>query len=373
MSKPSPLKRRLDSLLSLTAVSVKMYFRNVTAVFFTLLIPVLLIGIFGLLNSGNSTGNIHLGLTNHSQTQLATSFVDTIKKVTAFKVENLSEAEARDKLGKGKLDLQVVIPADFGAISDAGQPQQSKIQTFFNQGNPGTGQTAGLILGQIASSINNSITKAPQIVGVETKGVKTNNLSFIDFLVPGIIAMSIMQLGIFSVAFGFISFKTSGALRRLQATPTHPFNFLIGQSVARLIIGVLQVGLLLGLGIFAFHMHLVGNIFELIVLATLGTLVFLAFGFAIAGWAKDENQAAPVANLVSFPMLFLSGVFFPRDSFPSYLKTITNFFPLTYLADGMHKIANEGASLYAIRGDLLGLFIWGIIAYIIAIKLFRWE
>lgn len=373
MAKRSSLKRMWQSLASLTNVSVKMYFRNVTAVFFTLFIPVLLIGIFGLLNTGNTGGNIKIGLTNYSHTQLATTYVEAIKKITAFKIDSLSESDAADKLSKGKLDLQVIIPQNFGAVDTFGRLQQVAVTAHYNKASPGTGQTAGLILSQVANEINAGITKAPQIISVNTTGVQTNNLSYIDFLVPGIMAMSIMQLGIFSVAFGFISYKSSGALRRLQATPTHPFNFIIAQSIARLIIGVLQVGLLLGLGIALFHMHLVGSILDLLVVATFGVIVFLAFGFAIAGWAKEENQAAPVANLISFPMLFLSGVFFPRDGFPAYLKTITNFLPLTYLADAMHRIANEGVSLWTVRGDVLGLLVWGIVTYFIAVKLFSWE
>ena len=307
------MNRNWQSLRVLTAASVKMYFRNVTAVFFTLFIPILLIGIFGLLNTGNTSGNIHSGLTNYSNSDLSKGFVSAVKKIDAFKVEDDSESDAATKLGKGKLDLRVIIPADFGVADAQGHLQESKVIAHFNEGSPGTGQTAGLILGQIANGFNQKVTNAPQLVSVDTTGVKTNNLNYLDFLVPGIMAMSIMQLGIFSVAFGFISYKTSGALRRLQATPTHPLIFLIGQSVARLIIGVLQVCLLLLMGMAFFHLHMVGSVLNLLIAATFGVIVFLSFGFAIAGWAKEENQAAPVANLVTFPMLFLSGVFFPRD------------------------------------------------------------
>jgi ABC-2 type transport system permease protein len=198
-------------------------------------------------------------------------------------------------------------------------------------------------------------------------------LGIIDFLIPGIIAMSIMQLGIFSVAFGFVSFKTTGALRRLQATPTRPLLFIIAQSTARVLIGVIQVLILISLGTIFFHIHMVGNLAEFLVASTLGVIVFLAFGFCVAGWAKDENQAAPIANLITFPMLFLSGIFFPRDGFPAWLKTVTDFFPLTYLSDGLRRIANEGASLGAIRGDLLGMTIWGVIVFFVAVLVFRWE
>lgn len=359
-------------LTSLTTASIKMYFRNVSAVFFTLFIPVMLVVIFGFLSGGDGKGSIKVDLKNYSDSQLARSYVEGVKKVDVFKVKETDEATARDELGKGKIDLEVVVPKEFGQAGPQG-PRPAEIKTYFNKAKPANGQTASLILGQIAASFNSQITHSPQVITLKSEGVTTNNLGYIDFLLPGIMAMSIMQVGIFSVAFGFISYKTSGALRRLQATPTSPANFLAAQSITRLIIGFLQVGILLALGIWLFNMHLVGNIFTLLLVATLGTLMFLAFGFAVAGWARDENQAAPVANLVTFPMLFLSGTFFPRDNFPDYLRTITDYLPLTFVADAMRVISNEGAGLWTVRGDILGIVIWGIIGYFIANKLFSWE
>ncbi len=366
------MQRKWQAFRSLTIASLKMYFRNVTAVFFTMFIPIILVIIFGLLNSGDNTGSIHIALTNNSKTEVAQNFEKSLKEIKAFKIDDVGEQDARDQLGKGKIDLQVVIPTDFGAVAASGL-KPSTVASYYNQGKPGSGQTAGLIIGQVMSQYNAKITNAPQIFALKNTGIKTNNLNYIDFLLPGIIAMTIMQLGIFSVAFAFISFKTSGALRRMQATPLHPINFIGAQSVTRLIIGVAQVLILLGIGVFAFNMHLIGSLFNMISMSLIGIVTFLAFGFAIAGWAKDENQAAPVANLISFPMLFLSGTFFPRESFPEYLQKITNVLPLTYLADGLRRIANEGATLWMVRGDILGLVIWAIIAFIIAVRVFKWE
>ncbi len=366
------MNRQLRALKSLTIASIKMYFRNVSAVFFTLFIPVLLVVIFGLLNSNNNGPSVNIGLSNHSTSQLGTQLAKAVKDVKAFKVQESDESDLRDKLGKGKIDLEIVIPADVGLAGPQGLAPAS-IESFYNQARPGAGQTANLIVGQIVSGINAGITHAPQIISVEGKGVKTNDLTAIDFLLPGIIAMSIMQLGIFSVAFGFISYKTTGALRRLQVAPIHPLQFLIAQGITRLIIGVLQVVLLVALGVYAFHMHLIGSIAELLFIAVLGTIVFLAFGFMIAGAAHDENQAAPLSNIIAFPQLFLAGIFFPMDGFPSWLRVITTRLPLTYLGDAMRRIANEGVGLGAIKGDVLGLIIWGIIAFAIATRVFSWE
>ncbi len=367
------MKRTLVSLWSLTVASTKMYFRNVSAVFFTLFLPLAFIGIFGLL-SKSTGGTFTLDVTNNSKTSISRSLVTELKKVSVFKVEEVSQADSTDKLGKGKIDLQVIIPADFGATdAKTGQLKPSKVVTHFNEAKPGNGQAANLVIGQIISGFNSRLTNTPPLISVDSSGVKTNNLGSIDFLLPGILGMSIMQLGIFSVAFAFVSMKAAGMLRRIQATPTHPVNFVIAQGITRLLIGVLQVVLLTGLGIWLFNFHLLGNIFEFLTVALFGVVVFLGLGFIVAGYAKDENQAAPLANLVSFPMLFLSGTFFPRDGFPPLLKTITDYFPLTYLADALRRIANEGAHFAQISGDLLGLAVWGVVLFAIAVRVFRWE
>lgn len=367
------MHRMIKSFNSLSIASIKMYFRNISAVFFTLFIPVFLISIFGVIDLGKES-TISISATNYSSSQFSTDFLTNIGKVTVFKIEQISESVAADKLAKGKTDLQLIIPKNFGQLNPTThQPDSVAIQAYYNKGKPQVGQTAGLILDQAVNKINDSITKTPHIISLQTTGVSTNNLNYIDFLIPGIIAISIMQLGIFNVAFTFVSLKNTGALRRIQATPTHPVVFLVSQSISRLIIAIAQVVILITLGIVLFHLHFIGSILTFLLFATLGSLIFLAFGFAVAGWAKDENQVAPVANLVSFPQMFLSGTFFPRDSFPAWLEIFSKYLPLTYLTDGLRRIANEGANLWTIRGDFLGLLIWGIIALVVAVKVFSWE
>lgn len=366
-------KRSLTSLWSLTVASTKMYFRNTSAVFFTLFLPLAFIAVFGLVSKSGPTRST-IAVTNQSSTELSKAVVGALKKVDSFKVEETSVSDSSERLSKGKVDLQVIIPADFGQADPATRlPRPTKIITHYNEARPQNAQPANIVVREIASGLNSSITQEPRIIEVESSGVKTSNLGFIDFILPGILAMSIMQLGIFSVAFAFVSMKTTGMLRRIQATPTHPANFVVAQSLTRLLIGILQVGLLAGLGILFFEFHMNGSLMEFGLMSILGILVFLAFGFIIAGWAKDENQAAPVANIISFPMMFLSGIFFPRDGFPDWLRTATDFLPLTYLVDAFRRIANEGAHLTALGGDVLGLAVWGLLMFFVAVKVFRWE
>jgi ABC-2 type transport system permease protein len=372
MAKSSSNNRRFTALRGLTIASIKMYFRNRTAIFFSLFFPIVFIVVFGLIFK-NTSASFKIDLTNQSHTQLAAQFEDAIKKVPAFKIKDVSADQAADDLDKGNAELTVTIPAGFGEMQN-GHLTPTAVTAHYNEAKPGNGQAAAQIVQQLAGGFNDAITHTPKVVTLESSGVKTKNLSYIDFLLPGMIGLSIMQIGIFSVAFAFVAYKTTGMLRRIQATPIHPGTFLTAQGITRLIVAVLQTALLATIGAAFFGFHLPPSTWpSFIVLALLGSAVFMAFGFAIAGWAKNEEQAQPVAQLIQFPMMFLSGTFFPRDGFPSLLQHITAVLPLTFLTDALRHVANDGASLWAVRGDILGLVAWGIAIGLLAIRVFSWE
>ena len=116
-----------------------------------------------------------------------------------------------------------------------------------------------------------------------------------------------------------------------------------------------------------------GNFLYLLIVGIVGGGIFLAMGLAISGASKSEETAAPIANLVSLPLMFLSGIFFSRSNMPEWLQTITQYSPLTYVSDALRSISVDGASLWAIRTDLLGIFIWLGVAVVLATRLFKWE
>jgi len=133
------------------------------------------------------------------------------------------------------------------------------------------------------------------------------------------------------------------------------------------------VVVLLAVGLLAFRIHFVGNILYLLIVGLLGGAIFLAIGLAISGYAKSEETAAPLANIISLPLMFLSGVFFARSNMPDWLQSITQYSPLTYVADALRSISTDGASLWAVRSDLIGIFVWLAVAAALAIRLFKWE
>lgn len=355
---------------ALFVASVKMFVRNRAALFFSLVVPLLIMLIFGVLNFGGTT-QVSLGLVDQANNQASNVLRTALERTDAFELQAGDRDSELMELGEGHRDLVLVIPYGFQL-----QPARlgAPLVAYTNAAKPQQAQVGGLLLNAAISQVilNAGQPGAPGGPVVRIEELPGRDLGYIDFLVPGMLALTVMQLGLFSVAFGFVNLKRTGALRRLFATPTSPAYFLGAQVTSRLLIGLMQVLVLLGVGLW-FGLQLVGSVPLLLAVSVLGSIIFLAMGFAIAGWAKNEDQAAPVANLLSLPMTFLSGVFFPRDAMPDLLQRITEFLPLTYLSEALRRIANDGAGVADISGDLLGLAAWAVIAFVVAVRLFSWE
>ena len=189
----------------------------------------------------------------------------------------------------------------------------------------------------------------------------------------GILGMNVMQLAIFSVAFALVADKQRGVLRRIMATPFRPIRFLTSQVLLRLVLSVIQILILLGVALLVFKVQVVGSVLDLLALTTLGSIAFLTVGFTLAGWAETVNQVPPVANLITLPQFFLSGVFFPTDVVPPLLKPISEHAPLTYLNDAVREVSTQGATLWDVRGDVLGLAVWSIVGFLLAVRFFKFQ
>jgi len=321
--------------------------------------------IFGVLNFEGST-TIELGVVDEAQNEASRAIVSAIQGVESFEVAIGDRATELSTLENGDREIVLVIPANWGEMRE-----WPALTAYASGSAQQDAQIGALILNSIVLRFFAGTTDLPASM-VTVEQVTTRDLGYIDFLVPGIVGMTVMQLGLFGVAFGFVQLKRTGALRRLFATPTSPAYFLGAQVASRLIIAFVQVVILFGIGIW-FGLQMFGDYGSLAVIVLLGSVIFLAVGFSIAGWAKNEDQAAPVANLISLPMMFLSGVFFPRDAMPDLLAGITQYMPLTYINEALRAVVNDGAGLGSLGPQLLGMGVWAVITFVLAVRLFRWE
>jgi ABC-2 type transport system permease protein len=345
--------------------SLKMFSRQREAIVWTLLMPLLMITLFGFVKF-DGMGRLDLGVVNEAGDR-GTPLIKSLEQVKTLKVKEGNRDEELSELGKGERDVVLVIPSNLSSSTGG------TLNVYYNDARPQEAQLGQLVLQRVLDEMTFASDPPSNRLVINASPVKSRNLTYIDFLVPGIIAMSIMQMGIFGVAFGFVQLKKRGILRRLWVTPIKPSDFILGQVAMRLVVVMGQICVLVGAGVLLFHIHFIGSFIELFIIGILGAIVFLSIGFALAGISKSEDQVAPLANVITLPMLLLSGIFFSRNNLPGFIHTITDFFPLTYLADGMRSIAIDGASLSQVGPQLLGLGAWCVVSCVIAVKMFRWE
>lgn len=362
----------MRQVLGYTAMLIRAFVRDFTGLFFSLFLPLGFMLIFGALNFGAAT-RVDLGVVDEAQNPVSASLRSELNKIETFKVTETTLAEARAQLKAGDLDMVLVIPDGF-RVGSAGQPASPQTLTVLGHG--ARGQEVGIgtaVLGQVVTGMSFAALGTPPPVTLRTETVAAQDLGYIDFLMPGIVGMNVMQLAIFSVGFGLVIEKQRGVLRRIMATPMPPVRFLASHVLMRLILAVLQVLILIGVALLLFKVTIVGSILTMLVLTTLGSVMFLTFGFALAGWATSDNQVAPIANLITLPQLFLSGVFFSRDAAPAAIRPATDLLPLTFLNDALREVSTEGATLMDVGGDVVGMLVWTIVGFAIALRLFRFQ
>jgi ABC-2 type transport system permease protein len=409
--RPGRPPRQGRAFASLTWASILGQVRNVSTLVFGFIFPLAFISVFGLFNSTGPT-KVNLGVVNGTDTTTpvyqALSYVQDHPSDQLKLTLTLGSQDAlTTKLSHGDLDgVLTITPATRTVVVPPGVPSPTALPTATgtpgaagSQGGQPTPRTiAGYdvtlvtslaspqgaaaaqgVVGGIANQVNlrmAGLTTLP--VQLSTSSVQGTKFSYIDFILPGMLGFSLLSIAIFGTAFGFVVLKQTLVLKRIFATPTRPTTIVLAQGAARLLIAVLQVVVILLAGIYLpfINYHLAdgaATFAQMLVVALFGLVTFLGMGLIIAGNFRDENAMGPVINLVTMPQFLLGGTFFPTDSFPAWIKPLADNMPLSYLNVALRDIASQGASLWDVRGQLLGLTVWGVITYAVAIKTFKWE
>ena len=195
---------------------------------------------------------------------------------------------------------------------------------------------------------------------------------YIDFLIPGLLGMNLMNSGMWGIGFALVEMRQRKLLKRFVATPMRRTDFLLALTSSRLVLMVIEVGLLLGFGVLVFHMRVQGSILSVVLLGSLGAVAFGGIGLLTACRAQKIESGSGLINLVMMPMWIFSGVFFSHDKFPAIAHPFIKALPLTALNDALRATIIEGASLGSQSGRVLVLAIWGGVSFVLALRWFRW-
>jgi ABC-2 type transport system permease protein len=367
--------KSLYTVAVFSKLNTRRFFRDRLALFFGILFPLIFLFVFGSISKGNGSTSFHVAIVNQSKTVFAGQYVKQVEANKVFKVDKTitSLPAAQGKMDKSQLDGTIVLPPNFGAVQPGQQNPSGQAQVIYTQNNQTAGQTLTSILDTSFKAINTKFVPAAQPFSVAGKQLNEKSLSSFDYTFAGLLGFSIVGLGIFGPVNVFPELKKQGILRRLHTTPLKVWQYFTSTMISQAIIGLVSLSVMFAVALTVFDLNVVGNYLEIITFLIISIVAILGIGLAIGGWAKNERQAAPLSNIVVFPMLFLSGTFFPRFLMPEWLQTVSNYLPLTPVIDGIRMIVTEGKHLTQIGPQLGLLAIWIIVIYIIAFRVFEWE
>jgi ABC-2 type transport system permease protein len=369
------MNKSLYTVAIFVKINTKRFFRDKLALFFTVGFPLIFLFVFGSLNSGSGDMSFNVALINESNSTFATNFVKQAEESKVLKIDKdvTSLEGAREKMSRSELDAAIVLPKDFGAVKDGAQTPAGQAKVVYTQNNEQSGQALGSILDAQFKAINSSLIKTETPFSVTTEQLNERSLSAFDYTFAGLLGFAIIGMGIFGPVNVFPELKKMGILRRLSTTPLKVWQYFLATMIGQAAIGLISLAVMFAVAIGVFKLQVVGNYFELAIFLVLGITTILGIGLALGGWARNERQAAPLSNIIVFPMMFLSGTFFPRFLMPDWLQNISAFLPLTPIIDGIRLIATEGKHFIDILPQLGMVGAWMIIIYFIAFRVFRWE
>ena len=351
--------------------NLKEFVRDRMALFWMLAFPVFFIFLFGTIFSGEESTTFEIGLVVEDSGPAGAGIAEAFEQVPVFEVQRGDLEEELEALKKGDRRAVVVLPESLGqAIA---QKQPVEIRVYYDPSNQTTSQVILSILRQVLEEVDRRISGAPRLLKMSEQTILSKRLRNIDYFLPGVLAMALMQLGIFGTALPLISLRERHVLRRLSATPL-PRSTLLAATVAhQLLTGMTQAALILTIGALIFHVHVVGSWPLLAGLVALGGATFIALGFFVAAISPTEESGHAIAQLINFPMLFLSGTFFPVEVMPKWLRPVADAMPLTYLGDAMRQVMVGASALHPIWLDAAVLGGWLVLCVALSVRFFRWE
>jgi ABC-2 type transport system permease protein len=356
----------INATLALAKASFRSIMRSPSAVVFTLAFPLIFILVFGFLGGGGI--KVDLAISPGSDVQ--NPVIQALEKVSVVHlVKGKDTAEIREALEKG--NYAAVIDVQKNA---AGTPAYL-VNVQYTSASMDKGNILKSVLNNELFSLNaRGVT--PTIAALRESTVTGRTYRTIDFILPGQLGFSLLSTGVFGTAFVFFSLRQNLVIKRFFATPVKKSSIVFGEGIARIGFALLGAIFIIVVGHFFFKftlIHGVVTVLNMLVLAFIGLVVFMGFGFVVSGMAKSESTIPPISNIITLPQFLLSGTFFSIDNFPSWLQPISRALPLTYLNDAMRKVAFEGAGLWDVKFQIMILIIWGIGIYAVAVKVFKWE
>ena len=367
--------------LAIAVASFRSIIRSPSAVVFSLAFPLIFIVVFA--NIGGSGMSVDVGVDKKCDT--TNPIYKILEKTSVVHlIKNQSEKEMTSNLSKGHIDVILLITNNGGKgwtiyppLSALPVKPAFTVNVQYTSASAQKGNVFKTLITSVLFQLNTIGNEAPSHEAVlKETTIHGREYKYIDFILPGMLGFSLLSSGVFGTAFVFLSLRLTLVIKRFFATPVKKYSIVLGEALARLIFSWLGALFIIAVGHLFFGFTLIHGfvtVINMLVLAAIGLIIFMGFGFIISGIAKNESTIPPLSNIITMPQFLLSGTFFATTAFPSWLQSLSNILPLTYLNKAMRSVAFEGAGLGDVGPQLMVLGIWFIIVYAVAVRTFKWE
>ena len=329
--------------------------REPEVVFWMFVFPLLLSVGLGIAFRNKPADATSIAITSNSYAANVLALVQKAAPKNSIRAEIVDRGRAMQGLRLGKYDL-VVEPITAEAVQydyDPARPESVLSHTVVNDA--------------LQSSAGRKDAVETTVITSSEPGSR-----YIDFLIPGLLGMNLMNSGMWGMGFALVDMRQRKLLKRFVATPMRRGDFLLALIASRLLLMVAEVALLLGFGVLVFHMRILGSLWSILLIGALGAVAFGGIGLLSASRAQKIETASGIMNLIMMPLWIFSGIFFSYERFPAIVLPFIKALPLTALNDALRATILEGASLASQSGRIAVVFAWGAISFVLALRWFRW-
>ncbi len=353
MNSSSRRRTRGDAFLALCLARFREFYRESEVVFWSFVFPVILAVCLGIAFRNRPVEVVSVAVVDGPA---ASGIARTLGGTPALKAVVTDEAEAARELRMGRVAL-VVVPATAGSVTYRLDPSRPE---------------SDLARARVDDALQRAAGRADPLA-TRAEDVAEPGARYIDFLIPGIIGMNLMGGGMWGVGFNLVDMRIKRLLKRLLATPMRRADFMLAQMAIRLVFMVIEVGFILAFGHVAFGVPIRGSWASVLAVGALGALAFGGLGLLVASRARRIEAVMGLMNVVMVPMWICSGVFFSADRFPDALQPLIRALPLTALIDALRGVVLEGASLASQATPLAIVAAWGVVSFVVGLRIFRWH
>lgn len=350
-----------NQLLNLITVQFKAFLREPAIIFWSLIFPLAIAGVLGIAFNQpdepvRTVAVIKNEYANNSKNlKQLKALTDSLHHANdaRFAFFNTTKDSAQLKMKRGEINLFLEVG-----------PQDSLIFNFDPKN--GEGRLAYLLLD------NKLLKGSTQSEPTVTRPITTVGSRYIDFLIPGLIALGIMNSCIWGIGWNLIEFRIKKLMRRMVATPMKRAYFLLAQILSRAVLCSIEAALLFLFAYLVFGVTMQGSLLAFVLVFLAGITAFAGVAVIASSRVNNNQEGNGVINAVVLPMTILSGIFFSYRGFPDWAVVIIEKLPLTMLSDAIRAIFNEGATLQDVSGQIIGLAITGIVLFIAGLRIYKW-